>query len=109
MKDIEKLANALNLANEAAKKVSGTKDGGSCNMDAPTILLTGWRQPDINKVNAISSVKLSKKIQSRWWRKSRFVEIDLEGCASCRTAMAEACVNSLKSSGYDAAVFYQLD
>lgn len=109
MNDIQHLADALRKAFDAAVAAEPDNDGGSANMDRPTINLQGWKKAEINQASNMSSVRVGDKIQSSWWKNSREVYIPQKGQGYKLTAMAEACVTSLRESGYSAAVYYQVD
>lgn len=109
MNDIKHLAEALKKAYDAAVAAEPTDDGGSANMDRPTINLKGWKQSEVNRAMGESGVRLGSKMSSRWWKGSREVYIPQKGQGYKLTVMAEACVKSLSESGYSAVVYYQVD
>ncbi len=50
-----------------------------------------------------------EKAWGRMWKGWYFVNIELHGQGNRRTAMAEAAAKSLKASGLQAGVYYQMD
>ena len=94
---------ALLIAVSEAEKVKDTEDGGTSNMDTPTIYLPRWSSQSINE--AFELTGLTPSIH----RKTVFILRACEGQGYRRTAMAEAFCNSLKAQGYTAGVDYRMD
>lgn len=103
---INDLAQALKEAYSRAQEVS-IEDGGTCNFDTPQLILTGWREAEIRE--AFDAAGLRCYIQKSG--KSHVVDVMdcTKGQGDLRTEMAEAARDSLKASGYEAYVYYQMD
>ena len=107
MKEHEKitaLRTALFKAIEEAGNFRLIDDGGTSNFDTPVIILKGWTDSDIRQ--AFHLTGLTPYIEKNG------VIIILKACLGQgfrRTAMAEAFRDSLKNSGYDSYVLYQID
>lgn len=110
---IEKYAAALKFAEAAAleaNKPGAENDGGTCNFDSPTIDFTGWRQPDIDKLNEVfGSEIIGNKISGKYWKGHRWVNTTTYGQAANRTRMAEAANKVLKAHDIPASMYYQAD
>lgn len=73
-------------------------DGGTCNFDAPYVLM-----PRANK-------KIMHALNAFEWYKSRFVlPVDTRCQGYGRTKNAEAMCKALKDMGYECDVYYQMD
>ncbi len=94
---------ALLIAVSEAEKVKDTEDGGTSNMDTPILFLPGWSWAQI-----VEAFKLTGLIPSRHGS-TIYILRACEGQGFRRTAMAKAFRNSLKASGYNAAVDYRMD
>lgn len=105
--ELNDLNKALINAVNSAAMMDDTEDGGTCNMDSVTLKISIPA-----KLAAQAWVKLDKMLArdyGRLWRGYYMVDIPLSGQGNRRTRMAEAACNALKSSGYDAMMFYQCD
>lgn len=102
-KELDALEYALAKANWAAKVFVNSEDGGTCNFDTPMINIKATKK-QISQLD----YKLNK---CTWglWKGWYFVEIPLSGQGNRRTRMAEAIARSLKNSGYETGVYYQVD
>ena len=94
---------ALLIAVSEAKKAKDTEDGGTCNMDTPTVFLPNWRKSDIAQAFILTGLVPDFK------KSCVYILRACEGQGYRRTAMAEAFCDSLKASGYNAAVDYRMD
>jgi hypothetical protein len=107
---IENFAAALRWAKDKALDAGkDTSDGGTCNLDAPTINLSGWSKADIQELNKQSGGLVGEKLSSRFWKGSYWLNIPLYGQGDQRTRMAKAAVDYLTSVNVPASVFYQMD
>ena len=101
------LSEALIRAKDNAARYADESDGGTCNFDTPQINLVGWKRGDIEV--AFRKADLVCGVQKTG---NGFI-VDIIGCTSGqgskRTQMAEAVRDSLKSDGYEAFVYYQMD
>ena len=102
-KKILALRVALLIAISEAEKAKNTEDGGTSNMDTPTIYLPDWRESVIEE-----AFQLTGLVPSRHGS-TIFILRACEGQGYRRTAMAEAFCNSLRASGYTAGVDYRID
>jgi len=74
------------------------RDGGTCNFDAPYVLI-----PRANK-------RVMDKLGAYEWYKSRFVlPVDTRCQGYGRTKNAEAMCEALKDMGYECGMYYQMD
>lgn len=105
---IQKLAEALKRADEAALREANTDDGGTCNFDTPLIRLEGWSKSEIKEASDLANVEIGDKL-SGWHKGYRYVRVKLYGQANRRTLMAEAAERSLEADGYDVSMYYHMD
>lgn len=101
--ELQKLSEALIKANECALECANVADNGSCNFDTPLLLVKMTE-----KQAETLPVKVSK-CRYGIWKGCWFVHGNLFGMGNRRTTMAEAISKSLNESGFDSAVYYQLD
>lgn len=114
---IEFIANAINEAGEAAKKMAAVEDGGTCNMDHVTIRLKGFRLSDIDKINSICNYPVDYEPYSgAWWKGHRPISFPCEGMANRRYAMARQAymtlnekLKSLNIDGIYCSFYQQMD
>jgi hypothetical protein len=110
MDKIERLAESLIKANEAARQAyKGIQDVGSVNYDSPVIKLTRWSDMAVKEVIERSGVNIGDRLNSSFWSGYRFVGINIMGQASLRSAMARAAYESLKNDGYDVMLYEKTD
>lgn len=114
-KQIEELSQAIRKASIAALGFLEVPDDGTSNFDTLQIILSsvrteasaGWTSSEIEL--AFSETGCRCYIQ----RSGKSLIVDVIGCTSGqgnrRTAMAEAARDSLRESGFDAYVYYQMD
>lgn len=95
---------ALLIAVSEAEKVKNTEDGGTSNFDNPVIVLKCWKRQDIEEAFKLTGLR-------PYFENNSTIEIlnSVEGQGFRRTAMAEAFRDSLKVSGYNSYVRYQMD
>ena len=94
---------ALLIAISEANKLKNTEDGGTSNMDTPTIHLPKWSDAEINEAFKLTGLVPSKHGDAIYILRA------CEGQGYLRTAMAEAFCKSLRASGYNAGVNYRMD
>ena len=94
---------ALLIAVSEAEKLKHTEDGGTSNMDTPTIHLPGWSNQAI-----LEAFKLTGLVPD-CRRKKVYILRACDGQGFRRTAMAEAFCKSLRASGYTSSVDYRID
>lgn len=94
---------ALLIAISEAEKEKDTKDDGTCNMDTPILFLPGWSWAAILEAFQLTGLVPSRRGSTVYILRA------CKGQGFRRTAMAEAFRDSLKASGYNAAVHYQID
>ena len=94
---------ALLIAVSEAEKLKDADDGGTSNMDTPIIFLPNWSWAAIEE-----AFKLTGLAPSRHGSTVHILRA-CEGQGFRRTAMAKAFRDSLKASGYPAAVYYRMD
>ena len=80
-------------------RARNVEDNGSCNFDEVVVEINATR------TEIMSMEYKCEKIGSHLYT----VDVDLDGQANKRTAMAETIVKSLKNAGYNAYVKYVLD
>lgn len=106
----EYVAKALNKANEAAKaaKAENDYDGGTCNLDSPTLFFDNTvRDSRVQKIAALAGIGLDK---TKWFkRRCYFVRTAIDGQGSLRSRMAESACKVLREAGLDAMMFYHAD
>lgn len=94
---------ALLIAVSEADKAKDTNDGGTCNVDTPILFLPGWTWAQITEAFQLTGLVPSRRGSTVYILRA------CDGQGFRRTAMAEAFRDSLKASGYNAAVDYQMD
>lgn len=103
----KKLADDLKAALDYGLKHMGTDDGGTSNLDAPTISLPKW---DKKLVVAAAKAAGTRCLEwELWGDKSYVLTIPGVGQGYTRTKAAEAMSRYLKEQGYDAGMYYQMD
>lgn len=103
-----KLAADLKAAAAQGVKVAkNTEDGGTCNMDAVSIDLPGWRQAKVEQ--AAKAAGVGCFVWNLWGSKRYVFPIRGVGQANARTAAAEAMRDNLIAAGYDVGMYYQMD
>lgn len=89
--------------NEGDKAVEDMEDGGTCNCDSPTLFLKGF-----DEGKAIAAITAAGS--GAWRYKGQYI---ISPCISAqgepRTVKAEKMCSVLRSRGYDAGVYYQMD
>lgn len=81
-------------------------DGGTCNFDAASLHLDGWIRAKVEQ--AAREAGVGCFVWNLWGSKSYVFPI-ASGQGNARTAGAEAMSKHLKSAGYAASVYYQMD
>ena len=94
---------ALLIAVSEAEKVKDTDDGGTSNMDTPTILLPKWSESEIYEAFRLTGLYPSIH------ESTVYILRACDGQGYRRTAMAEAFSRSLNASGYKSGVDYRMD
>lgn len=94
---------ALLIATGEAEKKKDIKDDGTSNIDTPILFLPGWSWASI-----LEAFQLTGLVPCRHGS-TVYILRACEGQGFRRTAMAEAFRDSLKASGYKAAVDYRMD
>lgn len=103
-----KLADDLKAAAAQGVKVAQiTEDGGTCNMDAVSIELPGWRRAKVEQ--AAKAADVGCFVWSLWGNKRYVFPITGVGQANARTAAAEAMRDNLRAAGYNVGMYYQID
>ena len=105
-----KLRNDLKIALLAGKSAerANPEDGGTCNFDSPTLILPRWRKALVKQAAKEAGSNCFE------WKSfgvsGEFVFSTLTGGqGNARTRNAEAVKNMLKTMGYDASMYYQMD
>lgn len=114
--DLAKLCECIRLCNEYLERnfnppTSVLEDGGSCNFDAPAVLLKCSRR----KWETFNEL-LDESI-GYYWRKEcdqrgyhwYVLNVRTYGQGELRTRMAEAATQFLNGAGYTARTYYQVD
>lgn len=103
-----KLAEDLKAAAAQGVKVAKiTEDGGTCNMDAVSIDLPGWRRAKVEQ--AAKAADVGCFVWNLWGSKRYVFPIGGVGQANARTAAAEAMRDGLRAAGYNVGMYYQMD
>ena len=103
------LTAALERAKEAAQIYANTEDGGTCNFDSPAI---DYRAMHMIKSKAEEAIKSAGLRCFDWksWNGMRLVVCGIGyGQGNRNSRMAEAAEKSLKASGVETAMYYQMD
>lgn len=103
----KKLAESLKVAVEAAKAVAGGEDGGTCNFDSMSLDLPRWNQ---NLIELSAKEAGIRVFDTKIFRHKYYIfSVPFGGQGNARTRQAEAMAQAMKSAGYDASVYYQID
>lgn len=94
---------ALLIAISEANKFKQAEDDGTSNMDTPIVFLPKWSKSAINEAFQLTGLVPSIHEETVYILRA------CDGQGFRRTAMAEAFRDSLKASGYNAAVDYRMD
>lgn len=103
------LTAALEQAKEAAQKYATSEDGGTCNFDSPAI---DYRKMHMSKAGAQKAIEDAGLRSFEWksWGGIRLVICGIgKGQGNRNTRMAEAAEKSLKASGIEVYMYYQMD
>ncbi len=103
----KKLVEDIAAAIAYGREHMGDDDGGTSNLDAPTISLPGWSQKKVEA--AMKEAGTRCFIWNLWGSKSYVFSIGGTGQGYTRTKAAEAARDYLKERGYNAGVYYQMD
>lgn len=96
------LIKARAIALDAAAQVD---DGGTCNLDAPSLLLPRWQSAKVKQ-----ACKEAGGDYFRWGYSNRYVIcLRLPGQANKRETAAEAMTKALADMGYDALTYCTID
>ena len=96
---------ALLIAVSEAEKVQNTEDDGTCNFDTPALILDSkWKYNHVVAAFNLTGLRPYKAGKHEY-----HILGAVTGQGAQRTAMAEAFRDSLKASGYNAYVHYQMD
>jgi len=104
---VEDLKAALEIAREVAAK---TEDGGTCNFDAPVLLLptTGKGCRTAKRV-AKETIEAAGLDSFEWRKNALVIQIHCGGQGASRTRSAEAFERELRARGYETTMYYQMD
>ena len=102
-----KLAKDLKDAYKYGKSKMGTDDGGTCNLDSPTLYLPGWDKEKVK--TAAKSAGLGCSEWKPFGRTFWVFSVPCAGQGYTRTKAAEAMSSYLGDVGYDAGMYYQVD
>ena len=103
-----KLAQDLLLASRKATEIANIiEDGGSCNFDSCTLYLPGWNSKKVKQ--AANAAGVGCFVWNFWGSKSFVFPLRIAAQGDARSAASEAMRDHLKSMGYDAGMYYQLD
>lgn len=104
------LKEALIKAKEAAMAAKTEDYGGTCNFDSPVLL---YKEMGYNRNQTISLIEslgmMAWEPSSSYWKGCIVISGVTAGQGFCRTRMAEAFAKSLKASGIESGVYYQMD
>lgn len=102
-----KLADDLRQAAEIGRQAAAQSgDGGTCNFDAVSVKLKGWTKSKVEA--AAGQAGVGCFVWNLWGSKSYVFPL-ASGQGDARTAAAEAMRDFLRSAGYEASVYYQMD
>lgn len=104
-----KLRDDLKIALLAGKSAeqANPEDGGTCNFDSPTLILPRWRKALVKQAAEEAGTSC---FEWKFGIPGKFVFTPLTGGqGNARTRNAEAVKNMLKTMGYDAYMYYQMD
>lgn len=103
----KKLAGDLKDALAYGLAHKGVDDGGTCNFDAPTLSLPGWKKKLVEAAARTAGVGCFE--WTLWSSESYVFPVPGVGQGYTRTRAAEAMSRYLKEHGYDAGMYYQMD
>lgn len=103
----KQLTEDLKSAIKAAKAVAGGEDGGTCNFDSMMLAAPKWNQKFIEAAAKEAGIRV---FDTRIFRCKYYVfSVPFGGQGNARTRQAEAMAQAMRSAGYDASVYYQID
>lgn len=109
-KKYEKLKDALLKALEATELAKTDDDDGTCNLDSPVLLYRKMGYQKQKAIAVVNEVGLGAWAPSPgYWNGCLVLTGMTIGQGNCRTAMAEAFRRSLKESGIESGMYYQMD
>lgn len=92
---------------DLALTIEDNDDGGTCNFDAPAIVANRWKESLVQQAAKEAGLSAFKW---RPYRNTMFVfGVPGPGQGNMRTRKAEAMTAYLKSKGYDAIMYCQMD
>lgn len=103
--EIDALEMAISIAEKEAQKYADSEDGGTCNFDTPMFKVKATKRQLAQMDWQVMQIGKRQPDGGAWFT----VFINLDGQGNRRTRMAEAAAESLKKSGYDASVMYEMD
>lgn len=105
---VDTLAEAFAKARDAALAADPGEgeDGGTCNLDTPTIKVPRVREAVMHEAAERAGISVSK---INWFGVRYFVHVPMNGQAWRREKMADAASQSLKESGLDELQWQQCD
>ena len=106
--DTQELALAIRNAVKLADEFSAIDDGGTCNLDSAYLRVPGMREAQAKEIEKMAGIPLSLATYSLHGRILQLVG-GTSGQGNRRTKMAEVECKYLKSLGFDASVYYQMD
>lgn len=86
---------------------AGSDDGGTCNMDAAGLVLSGWIEAKVEQ--AAKAAGVGCFVWRLWGSKSYVFPIPCGYQGNARSAAAEAMKNMLRDLGYETTMYYQMD
>lgn len=104
-KEVDALEAAICKAEQDSQKYADTEDGGTCNFDAPKIRLKATPRQLAAMDWRVYKIGRKQPDGFQWYE----IGIYLSGQGNRRTRMAKAAAESLKASGYESGVYYQMD
>lgn len=108
-KKISDLTAALIKAKEAGALYTDIDDGGTCNFDSPKVYLPRWKQADVETACEAAGLRC---FDYKFYGSKAYVICGgplTSGQGNRRSKIAEVMCDSLKASGYDAHMYYQMD
>lgn len=108
MDKYNKLQQDLTVAvNEAKKKAKTTDDGGTCNFDCCLLFLPRYNEE--KTVEAIKATGINGFKSHHFGRVCYMLGNPVFAQGNQRTVQAEKIAEVMKSKGYDAGLYYQMD
>ncbi|MEG1758374.1 MAG: hypothetical protein RR235_07970 [Oscillospiraceae bacterium] len=107
MNKYEQLTEDLKAAVESTASLEWSEDGGTCNFDAPILILPRWQEEKVQA--AAKAAGCGAWMWPCRGNKCFIISIPSSGQANRRSRRAEAVKDELRARGYNTGMYYHMD